>query len=133
MKCTMLAIVITMSVSALYSFQNLDTVRVRFLFSEWNFPQGVWEIVLFCAGVILMWLLSLLAQLEKRNKYKRQIKELNDKLHAIEEEKKNIVAAVPDVPSDNANLEQSVFANAETVEAAGSDLSENTTDASEKE
>ena len=133
MKCTMLAIVITMSVSALYSFQNLDTVRVCFLFSEWNFPQGVWEIVLFCAGVILMWLLSLLAQLETRNKYKRQIKELNDKLHAIEEEKKNIVAAVPDVPSDNANLEQSVFANAETVEAAGSDLSENTTDASEKE
>ena len=80
-----------------------------------------------------MWLLSLLAQLETRNKYKRQIKELNDKLHAIEEEKKNIVAAVPDVPSDSANLEQSVFENAKTVEAAGSDLSENTTAVSEKE
>ncbi len=133
MKCTMLAIVITMSVSALYSFQNLDIVKVRFLFSEWNFPQGVWEVVLFCAGVILMWLLSLLAQLETRNKYKRQIKELNDKLYAIEEKKKNIVAAVSNVPSNSADSIQSAFENTDTAETAGSNLSENSHFGSEKE
>ncbi|MDO4953354.1 MAG: LapA family protein [Synergistaceae bacterium] len=133
MKCTMLAIVITMSVSALYSFQNLDTVKVRFLFSEWNFPQGVWEIGLFCAGVILMWLLSLLAQLETKNKYKRQIKALNDKLYAIEEEKKNVVDTVSNVPSNSANSKQTAFENTDTTETADSILLEDELYASEKE
>lgn len=94
MKSTMLAIVITMFISALYSFQNLDPIKVKFFVFEGSFPQGVWEVVLFCAGVVLMWIFSMFASLETRGKYKKLLKEKDEKLKAADEEKKSIIASV---------------------------------------
>ena len=94
MKSTLLAIVITMFVSALYAVQNLDVVKIRFMFGEWAFPQGVWDIVLFCAGAALMWLVSTFAGYEKRGEYKKQINELSCKLQSAEAEKNNLIASI---------------------------------------
>jgi len=93
-KSTMLAIVVTMVISALYSFQNLGNITVRFLLFEWTFPQGVWEITVFCAGAVLMWFFSLLATRETKNKYQKQINELNEKLQLLENDKRDLIAAV---------------------------------------
>lgn len=100
MKSTLLAIVATMSLSALYSFQNLDNIRVRFLLFERSFPQGVWEIVLFCAGAVLMWLFSLLESWETGSKHKREIKALNDKLTLLQEDKDKLLASVSDLQNN---------------------------------
>lgn len=94
MKSTMLAIVITMVISALYSFQNIDTITVNFLFFSKSFPQGVWEVVLFCAGTIMMWLFSLLAGLETRYKHQKQINELNKKIQLLEENNREMIASI---------------------------------------
>lgn len=94
MKSTMLAIVVTMVISALYSFQNIGNITVKFLLFEWTFPQGVWEITLFCAGNVLMWFFSLLANRETKNRYKKQINELNEKLQLMERDKQDLIASV---------------------------------------
>ncbi len=94
MKSTLLAIVITMFVSALYAVQNLDVVKIRFMFGEWAFPQGVWDIILFCTGAGLMWLVSMFAGYEKRGEYKKQINELSCKLQSAEAEKNSLLVSV---------------------------------------
>ena len=59
MKSYILAITVTMFLSALFAFQNIGDVTVRFLIFEWMFPQGVWEVLVFCAGSALMWIFSI--------------------------------------------------------------------------
>lgn len=94
MKSTMLAIIVTMVISAIYSVQNIGTVTIRFLIFKWSFPQGVWDIVLFCSGAVMMWLFSLLASREVRNKYKCEVKELKEKLESMEQDKKDLIASI---------------------------------------
>jgi len=94
MKSTMLAVIVTMVISALYSVQNIGTVTIRFLMFKWSFPQGVWDIVLFCSGAVMMWLFSLLASREVRNKYKREVKELKEKLGSMERDKKDLIDSI---------------------------------------
>ena len=92
MKSTMLAIVFTMFMSALYSFQNLDVIKVRFFMFEGSFPQGVWGIALFCAGVVLMWIFSLFAGLETRGKYKKMLKEREGELNVAQQKAQELSA-----------------------------------------
>ncbi|MDL2297939.1 LapA family protein [Synergistaceae bacterium OttesenSCG-928-D05] len=87
MKSYILAVAITMFLSALYAFQNVGDVSVRFLVFHWVLPQGVWEILLFASGAVLMWVFSLFASVEGRSKYKKQLKEKDEKIAAIEKEK----------------------------------------------
>lgn len=87
MKSYILAIVITMFLSALYAFQNSGDVVVRFLLFEWVFPQGVWDVLIFAGGAVLMWLFSLFSGMEARGKYKAIIKEKDEKIAALEKEK----------------------------------------------
>ena len=44
MKSYILAIVLTMFLSALFAFQNIGDVTIRFLIFEWTLPQGVWAV-----------------------------------------------------------------------------------------
>lgn len=91
MKSYILAIVLTMFLSALFAFQNIGEVTVRFLIFEWTLPQGVWEVALFSSGAAIMWFFSLFSVFEVRSKYKKELKQRDEKIAALEQEKKAIL------------------------------------------
>jgi len=94
MKSYALAIALAMLVAAVYAFQNTGEVLVRFLIWELSFPQGIWEVMLFAAGGVLMWLVSLFASMESRSKYLRQAKEKEARIKDLENEKSTLVEAL---------------------------------------
>lgn len=94
LKSYVLAIVLTMFLSALFAFQNIGDVTVKFILWKWIFPQGVWEVVLFSAGAAIMWFFSLFSVFEIRSKHKKQLKEKDEKIAAIEQEKRAILDSV---------------------------------------
>ena len=83
-----------MLVAAVYAFQNTGEVLVKFLVWELSFPQGIWEVMLFAAGGVLMWLVSLFASVEGRSKYVRQIKEKDARIRDLEHEKTSLMEAI---------------------------------------
>lgn len=113
-KSYALAIALAMLVSAIYAFQNAGDVTVRFLVFEQTFPQGMWEVLLFAAGAILMWLFSLLALLEVKGKHKTALKEKEKRIAELEEERASLLAALKRVaPQDDLN------ASTETATSVG--------------
>ena len=60
----------------------------------WTLPQGVWEVVLFSTGAAVMWFFSLFSVFEVRSKLKKQLKEKDEKIAALEQEKKAILDSV---------------------------------------
>lgn len=113
MKSYALAIALAMLVSAIYAFQNAGDVTVRFLVFEQTFPQGMWEVLLFAAGAILMWLFSLLALLEVKGKHKAALKEKEKRIAELEEERASLLAALKRVAPQDLN------ASAETTASVG--------------
>ncbi len=118
LKSYILAIVLTMFLSALFAFQNIGEVTVRFLIFEWTLPQGVWEVVLFSSGAAIMWFFSLFSVFEVRSKYKKELKQKDEKIAALEQEKKAILdsfvtrtQAAPESPSQESGAPE-----AETAE-----------------
>lgn len=94
MKSYILAITVTMFLSALFAFQNIGDVTVRFLVFEWVFPQGVWEVLVFCAGAAIMWIFSIFSMFEVRGKYKKELKAKDERIAAVEKEKKTILESL---------------------------------------
>ena len=94
MKSYILAITITMFLSALFAFQNIGDVTVRFLIFEWVFPQGVWEVLVFCSGAAIMWIFSIFSMFEVRGKYKKELKAKDERIATVETEKKTILESV---------------------------------------
>lgn len=94
MKSYILAITITMFLSALFAFQNIGDVTVRFLIFEWVLPQGVWEVLVFCAGAAIMWIFSIFSMFEVRGKYKKELKAKDERIATVETEKKTILESV---------------------------------------
>lgn len=125
MKSYILAIAISMFLSALYAFQNVGDVSVRFLLFQWVLPQGVWEILLFAGGAVLMWVFSIFASLEGRGKYKGQLKEKDEKIAALEKEKSTLLETMSGVRK---NLSEEAAAKAAPVQpevpAAGQEPTE---------
>lgn len=96
MKSYILAIAISMFLSALYAFQNIGDVTVRFLMFEWILPQGVWDVMIFACGAVLMWIFSLFSGVETRSKYKKIIREKDEKITALEKEKVTLLESFRD-------------------------------------
>ena len=94
MKSYFLAIAVTMFLSALYAFQNIGDVTVRFLIFEWVLPQGVWEVLVFCAGAAIMWIFSIFSIFEVRSRYKKELKAKDERISIVEGEKKTILESV---------------------------------------
>ena len=94
MKSYALAIALAMLLAAVYAFQNTGEVLVRFLMWEVSLPQGIWEIMLFAAGGVLMWMVSLFAMMESRSKYTRQIKEKESRIKELENERSSLMDAI---------------------------------------
>ncbi|MDO9508156.1 MAG: LapA family protein [Thermovirgaceae bacterium] len=94
MKSYALAIAVSMLLAAVYGFQNSADVLVKFLLWEVALPQGIWEVMLFAAGGVLMWMVSLLALMESRSKYSRQVKEKETRIKELEEERTSLMGAI---------------------------------------
>lgn len=101
MRSYALAIAASMLLAAIYVFQNVGEVTVRFFVFEHVFPQGVWEVLLFSVGAVIMWTFSLFASLELRAKYRSQIKDRDKKIAALEEEKSSLLSAIGRVGSQS--------------------------------
>jgi hypothetical protein len=79
--------------SAVYVFQNAGDIYVTFLIFERRFPQGVWEVILFSSGVILMWIFSIFASIEANMRHRSKMKEKEERIARLEEEKKSLLSA----------------------------------------
>ena len=113
MRSYILAIAFSMLLSAIYVFQNTGDIYVRFLMFEREFPQGVWEVLLFSVGAVIMWLFSIFASLEMRSKNSARIKERDKKISQLEEEKNSLLAAFKHMaPSSESAVSESVFMSA---------------------
>ena len=93
MRSYILAIAIAVMLSAVYVSKNLGEIYVTFLIFEKRFPQGVWEVILFSSGVILMWIFSIFASIETNMRHKAKMKEKEDKIAQLDEEKKSLLSA----------------------------------------
>lgn len=94
MKSYILAITLTMFLSALFAYQNIGEITVRFLVFEKVFSQGVWEVIVFCAGAAIMWIFSVFSMFEMRSKYKKEIKVKKEKIVELEKDKKKILDSI---------------------------------------
>jgi len=87
MKSYALAMAVAMLAAAGYVFQNPGDVTVRVLLWERQMPQGVWEVLLFALGALLMWIVSLLALMEEVTPLRRKIAALEGAHRETKEEK----------------------------------------------
>jgi hypothetical protein len=110
-----------MFLSALYAFQNVGDISVRFFIFHWVLPQGVWEILLFAGGAVLMWVFSLFASVESRGKYRKQLKEKDEKIAGLEKEKtmlfESLASAKKSHPDDSATIPAASVQTAENTAA----------------
>jgi uncharacterized integral membrane protein len=93
-KSYALAILLAMLVAAGYAFQNTGDVVVRFIFWEKTLPQGLWDILLFAAGGLLMWIVSLASPIEVRSALRRKIKEQEERIRSLEQERQQLLEAL---------------------------------------
>ncbi len=100
MKSYALAILLAMLVAAGYAFQNTGDVVVRFIIWEKTLPQGLWDILLFAAGGLLMWIVSLASLIEVRGALRRKLKEQEDRVRSLEAEKQQLLEALKSSASD---------------------------------
>lgn len=98
MKSYILAVALSVMLAAVYAFQNMADITVRFIVFQRNFPQGVWEVILFSFGALLMWFFSLLGSLEESSKHRRLIKEKDEKIASLEDEKASLLNAFKHLP-----------------------------------
>jgi uncharacterized integral membrane protein len=94
MKSYVVALALGMLLAAFYAVQNSGTVIVKFLTWQWSLHQGIWEVLVFAAGAVLMWITSLFAQLEYKNRYKSDTKELKRRIAELEDEKRSLLNAL---------------------------------------
>jgi len=94
MKSYVVALALGMLLAAFYAVQNSSTVIVKFLMWQWSLHQGIWEVLVFGAGAIMMWIVSFASYLEFKNKYKNDIKELKKRIADLEEEKRSLLQAL---------------------------------------
>mgnify|MGYP001769832797 FL=1 len=106
MKSYALAILLSMLVAAGYAFQNTGDVVVRFMMWEKTLPQGLWDILLFAAGGLLMWIVSLASLVEIRGALQRKIKDQEERIRLLEQEKQQLIEALKKNPANEAHVPQ---------------------------
>lgn len=104
MKSYALAILLAMLVAAGYAFQNTGDVVVRFIIWEKTLPQGLWDILLFAAGGLLMWIVSLASLVEVRGALRRKIKDQEERIRVLEQEKQQLLDALKTPPAETSQV-----------------------------
>ena len=94
-----------MLAAAGYVFQNAGDVTVRVLLWERLMPQGVWEVLLFSLGALLMWIVSLFALLEEMTPLKRKVAALEKTNRSLEEEKGSLLRILENFRGPHAAVE----------------------------
>ncbi|QTX31562.1 LapA family protein [Aminithiophilus ramosus] len=98
MKSYALAVALAMLAAAGYAFQNDGQITVRLLLWSRDVPQGLWEVLLFSAGGVLMWLIALAAQMEMKGSHRKALKELRERVETLEKERQSLLAALAGEP-----------------------------------
>lgn len=98
MRSYILAIAISTLLAALYAFQNTSEITVHFLLFQRAFPQGVWEVVLFSIGTVLMWFFSILASIETHKKHRKELKDRDRRISELTEERTSLLNAFKYLP-----------------------------------
>ena len=98
MRSYTVAIAFAVLVSAVFSYQNPGDVTIRFLVWTRQLPQGVWEVAVFSAGCVLMWIVSLSAHLEGRARFRKIIREQTERVAKLEDDRANILKAIRTTP-----------------------------------
>lgn len=98
MRSYILAVAVSMLLAALYAFQNQREILVSFLSFERSLPQGIWEVIIFSIGAVLMWFFSILASLELRSAHKAKIKEMEKRLAELQNEKESMLNVFKHLP-----------------------------------
>ena len=98
MRSFTVAIAFAVLVSAVFSYQNPGDVTIRFLVWTRQLPQGVWEVAVFSAGCVLMWIVSLSAHLEGRARFRKIIREQTERIAKLEDDRANILKAIRTTP-----------------------------------
>ncbi len=80
--------------AAVFAVQNQEILAVRLLGWDFALPQGLWEVFLFFAGILLMWLISLAASWEARFRDRREIERGRRRIAALEKERDALLAAM---------------------------------------
>ena len=94
MKSYILGIVVAMILSAAYALSNTAEITVKFLNLETTFPQGMWEVIVFGCGVLIMWFISVCASIEMYVRHRRKAKELTKRITQLEDERKSLLATL---------------------------------------
>jgi uncharacterized integral membrane protein len=89
-----LGIFVELIISAAYANGNTEQITVNFLIFQQSFPQGIWEMLLFSLGAILMWIFSVGASIESYTANRKKIKEMNKKITDLEDEKKSLLVTL---------------------------------------
>lgn len=121
MRSYTVAIAFAMLLSAIFSYQNPGDVTVRFLVWTRQIPQGVWEVSVFAAGCVLMWIVSVSAHIEGRGRFRKVIREQADRIARLEEERADILKAIRTTPDV---LDRTPFALKEHEESETSGIVE---------
>jgi uncharacterized membrane protein YciS (DUF1049 family) len=110
MKSYFLGIVVAIALSAVYVTYNTAEITVNYLGFQATFNQGIWDVFLFGAGAIIMWVLSLAASFETYTANKKRTQELNKKIEELENEKKSLLSALENIGRPNAarNAEKAI-------------------------
>ncbi len=80
--------------AATYAVQNQDILAVRFLAWDFALSQGLWEIFLFFLGVMMMWIISLVASWEGRLRSRRELERSRRRIETLEKERADLLAAM---------------------------------------
>ncbi|MDR3164842.1 MAG: LapA family protein [Synergistaceae bacterium] len=94
MKSYILGIVVAMILSAVYAMSNTAEITIRFLSVQTTFPQGIWEVIVFALGALIMWIVSTCAAIETYIKNRRKTKELTKRIVQLEDERKSLFATL---------------------------------------
>jgi uncharacterized integral membrane protein len=107
MRSYLLGIVVAIVLSAAYAFSNTGEISVRFLSLERYFPQGLWEIILFASGALMMWFFSVAASFELYSANKKKTREMQKKITDLENEKKSLLTTLQHI-GENTGLHNAV-------------------------
>jgi uncharacterized integral membrane protein len=94
MKSYILTIVVVMILSAVYALSNTAEITVQFLTLQTTFPQGLWEVIVFACGVLIMGIASISASVETYVKNRKKGKELTKRIAQLEDERKSLLGAL---------------------------------------
>jgi uncharacterized integral membrane protein len=94
MKSYILGIVVAMILSVAYALSNTAEITVKFFNLQTTFPQGMWEVIVFALGILIMGLISICESIESYVKNRKKTKELTKRIAQLEDERKSLLTTL---------------------------------------